>query len=400
MSAAFVFLIPLYFIYHWLARLEFTPRFLGGYSNESSAIVLVGAVIFGMRSLIDSAGSGRLISRIEFAYFANLSYFFLIILIQVGLETSLGVSASQVAALLQLLAVFVVFRFANFEAVNLRRVLFACVFIISIFVYQAAENDVLDLFLGSIDDTKGATYQGLARSLLMTVYMAVPFLKSRTARILNYSNATLILFILGARSEVVALLLFVYIVHFCESERKIRSVSVVIVVLLMMYNLSGYFMELLPDNRILAIFEVTSDASYQHRAGQISFAISQIIESPFFGAYGSYTALGGSGEYAHNLLSAWVDLGIMGFALHLLVLLMVGVWYFPAFDNSAPGDTLFNRRLLSIGAAQFMVTLFLLLTSKPFSDVTTAALLGITGQLYSRRRWCESKKLKPSWLSV
>jgi hypothetical protein len=45
-------------------------------------------------------------------------------------------------------------------------------------------------------------------------------------------------------------------------------------------------------------------------------AWEQIVASPIFGLYGGHW-LFGSGDYAHNALSAWVSLGLVGFILYV-----------------------------------------------------------------------------------
>ena len=52
-------------------------------------------------------------------------------------------------------------------------------------------------------------------------------------------------------------------------------------------------------------------------------AIESIKSNFFLGDYGSYVSNLGIGMYSHNLLSAWVDLGLFGFVFYILILVYI-----------------------------------------------------------------------------
>jgi hypothetical protein len=92
-----------------------------------------------------------------------------------------------------------------------------------------------------------------------------------------------------------------------------------------------------------------------------------ISASPIFGDYASYTP----GHYAHNILSAWVDLGLFGF-VYLLAML---IW--PAISMGITG--LFSTRNSGefvLGFALVSVTILLLFKSHYFTDMLIGAVLG------------------------
>ena len=55
----------------------------------------------------------------------------------------------------------------------------------------------------------------------------------------------------------------------------------------------------------------------------IHVAIESIKSNFILGDYGSYVSELGIGMYAHNLLSAWVDLGFLGFLYFIFILVYI-----------------------------------------------------------------------------
>ena len=73
-------------------------------------------------------------------------------------------------------------------------------------------------------------------------------------------------------------------------------------------------------NRMLQLIRLDEARSVELRNENTVAAINTISSNPFLGDYGSYANYGSIGDYSHNLLSAWVNLGLIGFALYVLLL--------------------------------------------------------------------------------
>ena len=75
-----------------------------------------------------------------------------------------------------------------------------------------------------------------------------------------------------------------------------------------------------PQSRFKQLFvAIQEDASFIERSVFNRYGLSLIADNPLVGAYGMYVHLNGGGSYPHNLLSAWVNLGILGFAFYLIL---------------------------------------------------------------------------------
>lgn len=388
MTMAFVFLVPGYFLYHWMALIGLMPLLLGGYSNESAAIVLMWVLLWGLCGLPHgSLGSLRL-SWAEILYGIFMLYFGVMVLTHWGVSTAPQVSVSHTASIIQLLAAFAVFRLAPLQSRGLRQVLLVTVVAMSLLVYQAAATDALTLLLASSDDTRVANYQGLGRAFLLTVVPVAAFTSSRWKRLLHYINATMVIFLLGARSEVAGLLVFAATFEWMLMRRKGRTLLIMTVLLAATAALLIAILPLLgewfPDNRVLLLMQgFESDGSVLERGEQIRFALGSIATHPVLGAYGSYGELGNAGSYAHNILSVWVDLGILGLGILLALLVSVSATYFAA-THALAGRPKRDIALHAMGAGMLMQTLVFLFAAKAFTDVSIPMLVGVTGMLCAR----------------
>ena len=74
----------------------------------------------------------------------------------------------------------------------------------------------------------------------------------------------------------------------------------------------------IPDNRILELLDLSHSTSANKRHHLTMHAVQTIKAHPFLGDYASYAP----GYYSHNILSAWVDLGLFGF-IYLNAILVI-----------------------------------------------------------------------------
>lgn len=114
----------------------------------------------------------------------------------------------------------------------------------------------------------------------------------------------------GARSEFVAILLIggAYFVLYHRESGRLRRLAFLIAATVAAVPASISFLTQRSESRIANIVEIESDVSFIARQGALTDAIATLEQHPFAGAYASYEP----GLYAHNLLSAWVDLGLIG----------------------------------------------------------------------------------------
>lgn len=382
-SAPFLLLFPGYFIYHWLALNGIWPLFLGGYVNESSALVLLGAVA----ALLLAALGGRRIqvgtlNPVDAAFIAFMVYFASVVFVHAAAGSAPGTVRNHVASWMQLAATYIAFRVYPYASPGPRRGAVALLLAFTLAVVVAAQADVLGLLLQSSDDTQSATYQALARAYLLVMLVGVIALPQRWVRMPIYITAALVLILLGARSEIAAMALFVTVFETLSARRPVRAAVSVIVVLIAAASVlivgAESLNEIFPDNRLLYLLvEGVEDGSVVERRAQIAAAWAALGERPLTGDYGHYEAIGGAGSYAHNLLSAWVDLGVPGLLVVLGVLAVSGLSMIVRPGTTAPqGGRWPGSPGMPLVAGLLVQTLFFLLAAKVFTDICLATLAG------------------------
>jgi hypothetical protein len=226
-------------------------------------------------------------------------------------------------------------------------------------------------YLASLNESKNpeslATYQGFARSYMFTLIVMMCFVKSVTARILMYAIAIPTLFINTARSEFVAIIFLIPIVELYYAKNKLFMALAMFVLFFIAALGYTYVSAAFPDNRVLELTDISQSSSGILRHSLTVEALKTIADNPILGDYGSYPV----GSYAHNILSAWVDLGLFGFVFLLAILIypMLRMLLEGVFRRSKSGHFILAFALMS-------VTLFMLFTSKNFTDIPIGAALG------------------------
>lgn len=225
-----------------------------------------------------------------------------------------------------------------------------------------------------------STYQGTARSILVVGLTALVLSKSMGSRALVVMLATLALFFNGARSEIV---FFVGSgLSFLLLRYKHRSV--IFIIALCLVGFAIHFVDGAHSSRIIRFFDAPeSSTSLEGRIFYSSIAWDSISNSLIAGAPGDYVKDHGVGGYAHNLLSAWVNLGILGMALHAAALLAIAYRLL-----SAPKLYRYSAQW-ALGFLFFTTTLI----AFTFSKDHTYMLFGLAAGFSSRPFGGSSKKV-------
>jgi hypothetical protein len=172
--------------------------------------------------------------------------------------------------------------------------------------------------------------QAYARVEIITLFLLLSFLKNKTLKFLIYFTGMIALYVIGSRSEMMAFFLvmgFYYLIqggwalkNKIELNKKtiIRTIlvgAVICTTLLVLFLV-------VPKSKNQDIFHITSSTSYQERAVLNHLAMETIKDHPIAGKFGDHTRYNGNiGGYAHNILSAWVNYGLFGFILYLVIIL-------------------------------------------------------------------------------
>jgi hypothetical protein len=122
---------------------------------------------------------------------------------------------------------------------------------------------------------------------------------------------------------------------------------------------------------MLQLFALQESSSFEARNELNIYGLSLIAESPLMGAYGEYVFWGGIGSYPHNLMSAWVNLGIIGFTLYVIIFYIFTKSMILAFKKNSAN---FSFRVFLIF---FIFTITSLIISKDYSYMAFGFLVGL-----------------------
>jgi O-Antigen ligase len=386
----FLALFPGYFAYHWGALNGWTPLVLGGYVNEVSALVCVGFVLAWSISLLVGRRVTMQWTVVDTCFALFMVWFAANVLVNIMLVSAPGVTKSHTASCVQWLACYLAVRHVSLEFV--RTTLLWMVGVFSIAVLWAAQTDLLALLLRGSDESKAATYQGLARALLITAAFGLGGQKSRLVRWSGYVVTLFVLFLVGARSEIAGAVILFCVLEVVASRRPMLAAMVVAASIalgaLVVLGALDQLSEIFPDNRFLALLlEGSGDASAVERALYQELAWRAVLESPMLGDYGHYERAASVGAYAHNWLSAWVDLGLIGLLLFAILHLVAAWAAVLVYRSAAASCDAATKRQVALGIGLLaMVTVFNL-AAKNFADLGLATTTGLLAALVGAHRF-------------
>ena len=208
-------------------------------------------------------------------------------------------------------------KFTNFIYISLVAMLF-------IALLNMGDAGIFYIKQESADKEIVATYQGFARSIAVVAVIAISLATSFISFGLVVLSGAVALFVNGARTEFACFLVSVSFLS-CARFGFLKSFSMgagfIGVMIIAIYGLSPEnYDKFIGNNRSLQLFELADSTSVEARGYLSNFAIRTISESPMLGDYASYLKIGGVGSYSHNILSAWVNLGILGFSVYCMLL--------------------------------------------------------------------------------
>lgn len=373
---AFFFLFPGFFFYHTLIGIGVFKAYLGGYFAIASLTFFIFLVYFYCLEL-RSVQYRLAPTDVKFGVF--LVYFMLVVIINAGFGADRSTVQTHLLSILYFVNVYIIFKSVDFSQRNTRLLAILMLAAMSGIIFFFSQNG--SFRPGKIgvplSEESVATYQGFARSYVLTFIAVVCFSKSMLVRMPLYGVAVAALFLNGSRSELVAVLFAAPIIEIYRA----KSFLEVMVIILFAGALLGInpqdAMQSLPDNRVLELFDLSHSQSANSRIELSERALQTIAEHPLLGDYGSYPP----GAYSHNILSAWVDLGLFGFLYMLFMLLHTAARLFA------------EGWLIRARSSQFVLawtlicmSLFLLVTAKTFDDMLTGAAMGAYANYRDKKR--------------
>jgi hypothetical protein len=363
---AFLLLFPGFFFYQTLIGLGAMPALLGGYFSIVSIVLFLP---LGLSYLIALRAANYRVSRtdLQFAFF--LAYFFSVVAINAAFGAEALTVQTHLLSILFFINIYLVFKSIDFAERKTRATAIASLLLMSGIIFYFSADGTFQP--GQVGDAKSpesvATYQGFARSYALTYIGVICFTRHAAARIVLHGIAVGALFLNSSRSELVAVLCVIPLVELYRANSRLNMVCIVLLVLAVAALNLESAMQAIPDSRVWELFDLAQSDSSQARHHMAQQALRTIAEHPLLGAYASYP----HGQYAHDILSAWVDLGLFGFAYLLFLLvptafkLIAGGW----FLRARSGEFLLAGSLICM-------SLLLLVTAKTFDDMVAGAALG------------------------
>jgi hypothetical protein len=375
--AAFLLLFPGFFFYQTLLGLGAIGAVLGGYFSIVAVPMTVPLVWF----FIDAAKrNDNYLVKLDFYFFLFILYYSIVIAANFAGGADRAIVQRYALSMTFCLNIYIIFRMMDLnDRAFVAAVAFSLIAMSAITIYFSIGGF---FYLRNLDEATNpdslASYQGFARSYIYTFLILISVVRFIGFRLLLYGLAIVSLFLNGARSEFSGVLFLIPIIELHHARHKLYSIGVVFLLLIWFAANAEAIVNMLPDNRILQLFDVSHSSSGVAREQLSSDAWHTITENPIFGDFGSYA----DGYYAHNILCAWVDFGVFG----LVLLAALLVW--PAVRLFADGYFLRKQSGDFVLSCSFVCLAILwVLTAKSVPDMSVGAALGAYAKYqYERRR--------------
>lgn len=311
---AFLLIFPAFSFYQIAVALEIINPIFGGYFTIGALLALP----FATASYLKNTKIN--IKNIPATGIAFI-FFILIFSGSIAIGEAIGVSPEittpHAAYVLKFIALFLVARSVNGESATVQKISAFIILTIAASIIYARIFHGEAIFTSVTNSGFEIDYHGLAFSYLVIAVYGIPYFNT-TARHGVYIISALSLYIIGARSEFIAFFFLTTAIEVCLSKHRAINLTSLLISSIALF----FFATLLSnsidfsENRILRLLQIKDDASAIERISQIEAAIQTIENHPILGSYGSYPP----GHYAHNLLSAWVDLGLAGLIVTLILI--------------------------------------------------------------------------------
>lgn len=362
----FLLLFPGFFIYQTLLGLGVIRAYLGGYFSVIAFGLFFPLIWY---YFVASRKNRRYFFKTDLYFLAFAAYYSLVLVANFGVGSNAPLAQKYVASLVFCVDVYIIFRMMDIGDRLFIMAASAALLLMSVItVYFSIDGF---FYLKNLDEASNpesmATYQGFARSYVYTFLIVIATVRSVAGRLPMYGLATATLFLNGARSEFSAVLFIIPIIELYHAKNKLNSAALAFFLAIWIGANFEAIVGMLPENRILQLFDLSHSSSSAAREQLSVDAWNTIVRNPVFGDFGSYA----DGHYAHNILCAWVDFGLIGFVILAALL----VW---------PAVRLFsNGFFLSAKSCEFVVALSFscigilwAVTAKAVPDMSIGAALG------------------------
>ena len=359
-------LFPGFFIYQTLLGIGAISAVLGGYFT-AVALALFFPILLSFVSAVRN--NRNYASGFELYLSMFIAYYLLVLCINLLGGATRIIVERYVQSIVFCFETYVIFRTLDLEDKRFLRIVIISLLVMSMITFYFSVGGFF--FLQDLDEAKDpdslATYQGFARSYIYTYLLSICTARSSLLRYLLYVIGTSSMFINGARSEFSAVILLIPVIELYRARYRLCMIFVIAFLALIFVASIGSIVDMLPDNRILQLLDLSHSTSAITRQHFTENAVRTISSNPFFGDFASYP----DGHYAHNALCAWVDFGLFGFLFFCGLLAWPACWLLlnGFFSKIRSNDFVLAGSLICI-------TILWALTAKNIPDMSVGAAMG------------------------
>ena len=363
---AFLLLFPGFFFYQTLLGLGIIRAFLGGYFSFVALALTLPLVYF---YFIAVRRHRNFVSRLDLVSVLYIVYVVLVLVMNFTAGANSIIVQRYVQSLIFCVDLYIIFRLIDYNDSTFAVLATASLIVMSaVTIYFSIDGF---FYLQALSEAKDpdslATYQGFARSYIYTFLIVISITKFFGVRLFLYGLGATTLFLNGARSEFSALLLLAPILEFYHTRHKFYF-SLPLLFLMIQFGVNAEVIAaLLPDNRTLQLLDLSHSSSAVARQHLSRDAWHTITQHPLMGDFASYS----DGHYAHNILAAWVDFGLVGFLAFAAILAWAA---FRLFTDGYFRKARSNDFVLA--CAFLCATILWVLAAKNVPDMSVGAALG------------------------
>jgi O-antigen ligase len=379
----FYLLFPGFFLYHFLVAKQWLPGLLGGYSTAMASLLLLPLGLLFLHKVLLQRDER---CAMDIAFPAFVLFYLLVLLLNMALSGRGGAASEQFGIVPQFLSLYCLARVLPVEQPRFQHWLW--IFLLAMTAAIAFNADEGTFVVAALDllltTDYLANYQAYAFVYSVVMLLVLAPLQKRSHRLALYAFAIPTLFLNGARTEFIGVLLLVLLMEFLQSRHKLVSLTVATALVGLAYASLPLLAELYPESRTVFLFiDASDDVSANERARMLAGGLRSLVESPWIGDLGSHAP----GEHIHNALSALVDLGIVGFAWYVLLIAV------PALDLFVLRRRQLARPSYRLAFALIFLIALFAVTAKHFTHQLLPLALGAYAQhvVAERRRQQSSK---------
>lgn len=206
-----------------------------------------------------------------------------------------------------------------------------CMFVFMLLILKSSNNFLVageTIFINTSED-KGYLYFGDTFVILTLLLLCI--CRSRTIKAVMSLNGVYWLYLIGSRTSfyyyilVLSIMAFKqYIKNLNNAKRAVFLLALSLLSALIAFNLQ-YILTLLGNNRMfILLVERNNDMSYMGRNFYLEEGINDVKQYWLWGKFLiEFDKFGVAGGYIHNILSYWVEYGILPFLFLLLLCILV-----------------------------------------------------------------------------